>query len=249
MKFDGALGLAKLGPGKHRKTQIDRRCVERINGCIQIDAQVFVGIQRSRLVDEDLSEVGIDFLIARRVGMRQIVSRNAAANTHVVQFWAHCSQACFDLSQAVAIRQLRESHDAELLGARKRFGLSVAAIPSDAGVEPTPGQKFHQLREHKLACVHSPFDLQNLGNQTLSADAISNRYRSSFYTTLKNTRTYNQSTQKRWDASWTAPLRANNSSQHTHIKLLVANIKRQVFQINSLSQHGSMKRFMSVSCS
>jgi len=110
--------------------------------------------------------------------MREIVSGNTAANAHVVQLRVHRSQACFDFSQAVAIRQLREGHDAELLCTRKRFDLPVAVIPSDARVERTPGQKFHQLREHKFASVHSPIDLQNLGNPILSANAISNRYRS-----------------------------------------------------------------------
>ena len=40
------------GPRKHRQAEIDRRGIEYINGRLQIDSQIFFGLERPRLSDQ-----------------------------------------------------------------------------------------------------------------------------------------------------------------------------------------------------
>ena len=155
MEFDGPLGLAKLGPGKQRKTQVDRAGVLGVDRGIEIESEVFVEIKLLGLLDQDLGEIGIDPPIALVVGMGEVAVANRAANAHVIEFGLHCPQARFDFSQAVAIRQLGERHDTELLGTRVGLDLVVAPIPFDTCLEPPPRNEVHQLRENEFAFVHA----------------------------------------------------------------------------------------------
>ena len=158
--LDGPLGPAKPGPGEHRQAEVDRGGVERVDGRIQVDAQVFLGVQRPCLADQDLGEVGVDPPVALSVGVRQIVARDAAAKAHVIPLGLHGPQTGFDIAQTLPISQLCEGHHPQMFAARKCFDLVIATVPTDARIEPAPRNELHQLREHQLACVHRPISFR-----------------------------------------------------------------------------------------
>src|SRR5690349_2964346 len=103
MQFDGPFAFAKVGPGKKREAQIDSRRIERVNRLLQSPAELVVPIKRSRLSDQQVSEVGINAPIAHRVGVGQRVARDASANAHVIELGLIGPQTSFDVAQAFAI--------------------------------------------------------------------------------------------------------------------------------------------------
>src|SRR3989304_4312703 len=100
-----------------------------------------------------------------------------------IPFGLHGPQTGFDIAKTLPISKLREGHHPQMFAARKRFDLVIAAVATDARIEPAPRKELHQLREHQFACVHRPIPLRNLGNRKLSAKAISNQSRSCFSVT------------------------------------------------------------------
>ena len=74
MEFDGGLGLAEVGPGEHRKTQVYGGGVERVHGFVELDAEILVAVQTAGHVNQRLSEVGINAPVADLVGVGQGVS-------------------------------------------------------------------------------------------------------------------------------------------------------------------------------
>ena len=63
-------------------------------------------------------------------------------------------QTHFDIAQALAVGQLREGHDAKLLGATQAARPVIAAVSIDDAMEGLPRQEVHGLREQGLAEVH-----------------------------------------------------------------------------------------------
>src|SRR5438874_11953546 len=65
------------------------------------------------------------------------------------------AQAGFDVAQALAIGQLRESHREKLVPARKAADLAVALITIHAAPKLLRGNEIHQLREDRFALMHA----------------------------------------------------------------------------------------------
>ena len=154
VQFDRRLGRAKWCPWEQRKTQIDRRGIERINRVRQIQSQVFRRVERARLPDEPLREFGVDTPIAVLVGIGQGGASHRRANAHVIELGGLCRQAGLDVAQAFAIGQLCKRQDAEVFGTGQRSDTVIATIARDDASECRPGQEIHQLREQGLADVH-----------------------------------------------------------------------------------------------
>src|ERR1700730_19220337 len=69
VKLDRALGLSEIGPGKHRKTQIDGRGIQGVHSSIEVHPQIRIGIKRSGNLDESPRKVGIDPPISMLVSL------------------------------------------------------------------------------------------------------------------------------------------------------------------------------------
>jgi hypothetical protein len=156
MELDGGFAAAKFGPRKQAQAQVDRGGIERVDRLRQIDGQRFLGVQLPRTADQDLGEVGIDSPVVRRVGVGQRTPRDLAAKSGVVQLGLQGAQARFDVPQAFAEGELRESQAQELVAARKTAAATIAAILVDASVELASRQKVHELREHEWSVEHKP---------------------------------------------------------------------------------------------
>ena len=74
VKFDGTFCLAETGPRKQRQAQRDRRGIQRIDRCVQIDSKVLSRVELAGVSNEHLSEVCVDAPIACLVGIGQVVA-------------------------------------------------------------------------------------------------------------------------------------------------------------------------------
>ena len=154
MELDGAFALAEYGPRKERQTQVDRGRIEGIDGVLQFEAQIFVGIKSTGLSDEDLGKVGIDAPIASFVGVGQRVPRDLPSKTHVIEPAFHRSKTGLDIPKTFAVGQLGEGQAEELIEARKAFDLVIPAVAPDAFSKFVKGQEVHDLGEDGRRGVH-----------------------------------------------------------------------------------------------
>jgi len=154
MEFDGRFGATKNGPREKRQTQVDGGRIEGIDRVFEFESQIFAGVKRAGLSDEDLGEVGIDAPIARFVGMSQGVSGDPSAKSHVVETALHGPQTGLDIAKAFAISQLGEGQAEELIETREALDLEVAVVASHASPKFVKGQEAHDLREDGRRGIH-----------------------------------------------------------------------------------------------
>ena len=83
---DGALGPTKPCPRKERKTPVDGRRVQGINGGVSFDTQVVVDIEWFRPGDKNVSDIGIDTPVPVLVGVGTCAPGDTSADPHVVKF-------------------------------------------------------------------------------------------------------------------------------------------------------------------
>src|SRR5437762_601778 len=69
VKLDGSLGSLVGGPGENTQTQIDGGSVQSVNGSLQIQSKIGVGVQRPSDVDQSTGKVGAHF-DCRRISER-----------------------------------------------------------------------------------------------------------------------------------------------------------------------------------
>ena len=156
VQFDSRLVRAKGCPRINRQAQVYRRGIEGVNGCIQVYRHRLFGVQRARHGDQVLRKVGVDLPRPGCIGVGQGVARNClAAQTHVIQPLGLSTQIDLDVAQRLAVGQLSKGHGQELVHAGEILNLVIAAVSGHASTESFQGQKRHELRENKLALVHS----------------------------------------------------------------------------------------------
>jgi hypothetical protein len=83
------------------------------------------------------------------VGFRQGAAGNLAADAHMIEFVVLCSEAGLDVSQAFAIRQLSEGHNAELIQTAEVLDAEIALVPRHATLKGFQWHEVHDLGEHK----------------------------------------------------------------------------------------------------
>src|SRR5271168_3181551 len=137
----------------------------------QFYAEVLVDVERASLDDQPLSQLEVDAPVARLVSVGQRRASDRRADAHVVKLAGLSRQTHFDIAQALAVGQLREGHDAKLLGATEAARPVIAAVSIDDAVEGLPRQEVHGLREQGLAEVHGDSGVAKPG--TLAQTAIS----------------------------------------------------------------------------
>src|SRR5450759_4510226 len=82
---------------------------------------------------------------------RPASSERPPRRCHVVKLAGLSRQTHFDIAQALAVGQLREGHDAKLLGATEAARPVIAAVTIDDAMEGLPRQEVHDLHEQGLA--------------------------------------------------------------------------------------------------
>src|SRR5208283_3850528 len=65
MHLHGRVLSSITRPGEQRKTEIDGGAIQRVGGLLQLHPETFVGVQRTRHSDQDLSQIGINAPVAQ----------------------------------------------------------------------------------------------------------------------------------------------------------------------------------------
>ena len=141
--LDRRLGRAEMCPRKDRQTKIDGRRVERIDRVGEVETQILVDIQPSRLGDQALGQLRVNAPVARLVGIGQRRAPHRIAEAHGIEFRGLHRQAGFDVAQAFPVDQLGKRHGAIMLGAGQRPHPLIATVPRDNPGERAPRQKIH----------------------------------------------------------------------------------------------------------
>ena len=84
VKFDGTLGFPKTSPRQQGKAEINSAGVQGVNRFIEINAEIFGGLEWLGNIDEHLSIVHIVAPIAFFIGIVQRAPRNSGPDAHVV---------------------------------------------------------------------------------------------------------------------------------------------------------------------
>jgi len=145
MHLDGAFVTAMLCPGKERQAQIDDSGIQSVDRAFEIPGQGLMGVKRAGLIDQNQSDVAIDFPVAYFVGFGQSVARDSRLHTGVIELGPYGAQTSFDIAQTLSTRKLRESHTIKLIETGKRSDAMVAAISIDARFETPPRKEVHEL--------------------------------------------------------------------------------------------------------
>lgn len=140
-----------MRPRKDREAQIDGCRVQRIGGLLQFHGKAVGFVECPGRLDQVCCEVGVNAPIAGFVGIGQRALGNMTAYAQVVEFGLMGAQAGFDVAQALAVSQLRESHAEKLVEMRKSLGRIFGRIPLYAAAKCVKGQVRHELREYQLA--------------------------------------------------------------------------------------------------
>lgn len=174
MDFDGHLRFPEVGPRKQRQTQADGGGVQSIDGPVQIQSEIVVGIQATGGSDQRLGKLGIDAPIPSLVRIGKVGASDVATQTHVVQLGRLGLKASGDIPQALPIGQLRKGHAQKLVPTSERSGVEVAVVLADQPSKGVPGRQLHQLGENQLPCVH-PLPSGKSGNRGASGCWSSSR--------------------------------------------------------------------------
>lgn len=179
MQFDRRFGSAKWRPREQRQVQVDGGCVQRVDRVVQIDAKAVVAVQLARTSDEQGGQVCPDAPIAPLVGIGQRRTFDWRAKAHAVKFRLVGLQTSFDVAQTLAVGQLREGHGAELLWATQAAHSGISTIAIHDARKTGPRNELHNLREQRLAQVHSSPPENSISGRYLNRNMdklISNRH-------------------------------------------------------------------------
>jgi hypothetical protein len=149
--FDRRFCRTEIRPGKQRQTQIDGCAVERINRVGEIKANIVFDIKFACALDQNGGQIRPHTPIAQLVGVSQSRLCDGLAQSHAVQFCGLSAETGLDVAQALAIGDLRKSHNAEMFRAPKRSDADVAAILPDNAIKTRPWNEIHDLRKEGLA--------------------------------------------------------------------------------------------------
>jgi len=156
MEFDGPLAASKRGPRKQRKTEIDRRRIEGINGLVELQGKRFMTVEIPGGIDQHSGEVGIDEPVPCFVGMGQRVPCDAAAQTAMVKSFPESAETRFDIPETFSEGDLGERQGDELSVTREPFDVMISLIPPDAPAEFRHREEIQKLSEDCFVCVDVP---------------------------------------------------------------------------------------------
>lgn len=101
-----------------------------------------------------MGKIGIDSPVAHLIGMGQSVARDVAADTNMIELGGLGSQTRFDISEALAIGELRKGQSEKLIPARKALDFVIALIALHAAAKFVSGNKLHQLSKDCFSGIH-----------------------------------------------------------------------------------------------
>ncbi len=148
------LGRTKQGPREKARAQVDGAGDHGIDRVLQIQPQVFFGIDFAGPSDQDCGKIGPDSPIPSLVGIGQGAFLDQGVKPHAIEFARVRAQARLCVSKRLSPRQLRKSHDAKVLGRRQRPHTRISLVTLHDSGETRPRDELHDLYKQCLADVH-----------------------------------------------------------------------------------------------
>ncbi len=102
-----------------------------------------------------LRELSTDAPITELIGPSEAGAFDGLRQPHAIDIGGLCAQVQLDIRKALPIRELRERHDAKLLGAREILYVMITVATGNDAVKALPRQEVHDLYEDSLAEVHA----------------------------------------------------------------------------------------------
>jgi cobyrinic acid a,c-diamide synthase len=104
--------------------------------------------------NQAVSKVAIDTPIAALVGIGERRPFDRTTEAGVIKLAPLGGETNFDVAQALAMRQLRESHGEKLIPTREGAHTLVATIARDATIEFFVRNKLDELSKYRAALIH-----------------------------------------------------------------------------------------------
>ena len=117
--LDGSFCLTEMRPWEDAQAQVDGGCVERVDGLLQLYGEAVLRIEFARQFDLAERKIPIDTPIAGFVGIGEGTLGDVATNAQVIELGLVRAQTGFDIAQALAVSQLRESQAKKLIEVRE----------------------------------------------------------------------------------------------------------------------------------
>ena len=122
---------------------------------IQLHAKGVACVKTPSFADEMFGQIGIHLPWPLFVGMGQRAARNRAAKSHSVKLGGARAQTDFDVTQALAIGQLRKGEAEKLIPAGKALHFVVAAMTDHDPVKSLRMNPVHELGENHFGQRHN----------------------------------------------------------------------------------------------
>lgn len=151
--LDARLARAEIGPRKQGQREIYGRRVQRVDRVVQVQPEVFSGIELARPVGKPRGQIAPQTPVALFVGFGQSHARHRPAKTEMVERVGPFGiEAFLDVAQALPPCELGESHADQLLPAAEVPRADAVAF--DEAVEDLPVDALEDLGEDVAAGVH-----------------------------------------------------------------------------------------------
>src|SRR5215211_2143652 len=106
--------------------------------------------------NQAVGKVAIDTPIAALVGIGERCPFDRTTEAGMIKLAPLGGETNFDVAQALAMRQLRESHGEKLIPTREGAHTLVAAIARNATIEFFVRNKLDELRHYRDTLIHRP---------------------------------------------------------------------------------------------
>src|SRR6185503_4096447 len=127
-QFDGPSGTFVRRPGEQRQRDIDDRRIQSIKSAVQIQAQIDIPMEGPGLLNQMLSEVGVDAPISRLIGIGKRGPPDRRSKPGMVELCFMRGKTDFDVSQTLTPCQLRECHRQELFPATQPTHTAIPIV-------------------------------------------------------------------------------------------------------------------------
>jgi len=124
---------------------------------LQLDPEGVAGIKLAGFMDQDVGEIGEDALVAMLIRIGQGTPGDIPAESKMVQPLGCSVQACFDVAQALSIRELGEGQREILIPAAEAPYAPVSAVPFDAAPKRIVRCELHELSKDGASLIHRSF--------------------------------------------------------------------------------------------
>ena len=177
MQLDRSFGASKRCPLEQAQAQIDGRCVQGVDGVVEIEPQIGIGIELAGAANQHRRQIRPDTPIAGLVRVGQGRAMDRVAQAHRVKLARIGTERDLDIAQALAPSQLSKGHRTKLFGTAQSTHTRVARVSVDDASKAGPRNELHQLRKQCLARIHgaSP-KVETPENDTEMANQDSNRH-------------------------------------------------------------------------